>query len=440
MWLVFQCSGRKVNKMGFGEFFIRVMTDPIQYVVYLLLCEIIVFSILRKQLISIIDPLAVSCFFLGIYSATVLYMYANNLIEEISVYHFLLSTTALIIGLCFWKRARRIKSTDIHYSVVEKYLYQVSAISFVLIKIYLLGTLGAPLLSGESRIGFYQTAGTIMTVSGAIQSLLYFLILEKCLRYKQITVFDKLLILFLFVDLFLSGSKSAFSTLLFSLNVYIFYFSSQKLIDSKYIVMLIPIFMFIIMIQSNNDVEIFFDNILYSIMDRADVYVNFYGAGYSNILNYFKDDEGIDNLFLNMFQLLLNRFGIIPYDDVLLRYTWADKMSIYIDGVTFQGGVNNVYNLFSLTYIGFWGSIIYSFFIGLFVSFIRNRLYLVFNLKYVMVRFFIYDMIVHGGHLISMIHGFVVTIITDFIIVCLLYMLIYYMVHNGKYTVQKGDA
>ena len=87
--------------MGFGEFFFRVMTDPIQYVVYLLLCEIIVFSILRKQLISIIDPLTISYFFLGIYSATVLYMYANNLIEEISVYHFLLSTTALIIGLCF---------------------------------------------------------------------------------------------------------------------------------------------------------------------------------------------------------------------------------------------------------------------------------------------------------------------------------------------------
>ena len=50
--------------------------------------------------------------------------------------------------------------------------------------------------------------------------------------------------------------------------------------------MLIPIFMFIIIIQSNNDVEIFFANIMYSIMDRADVYVNFYGAGYSNILNY----------------------------------------------------------------------------------------------------------------------------------------------------------
>ena len=52
-----------------------------------------------------------------------------------------------------------------------------------------------------------------------------------------------------------------------------------------------------------------------------------------------------------------------------------------------------------------------------------------------MVRFFVYDMIINAGQLISMIHGFVATIITDFIIVCLLYMLIYYMVHNGKYTV-----
>ena len=148
----------------------------------------------------------------------------------------------------------------------------------------------------------------------------------------------------------------------------------------------------------------------------------------------------MDKLCLNVFQVLLNRFGIISYDDALLKYTWADKISIYINGITFQGGVNNVYNLFSLTYLGFWGSIIYSFLIGVLVSFIRNKLYLVFNMKYVMVRFFIYDVIVNAGQLVIMVHGFVVAIITDFLILCFLYMVIYHIVYSSKTIIGKGDT
>lgn len=426
--------------MGFGEFFFIVLEDPIPYIAYLLLFESIIFFVLRKQLISIVDPLAEVAFFLGIYCATVLYMDVNNLLDEISVYHYWFSTCALILGMCLWRRGHRIHFEEPNYSSVEKYLYQLSAVIFVVTKIYLLVTFGSPLLADESRIGFYQQAGVIKTLSVTMQSFLYFLFLERCLRYKQIYFIDKAIILFLFIDLFLSGSKSAFATLLFSLNIYIAYFTSRKYISSKYVVILLPIFVFIVWAKSNYDIEIFLMNFLYSIMGRADVYVNFYGAGYDNILNYFSNDEGVDKLCLNVFQVLLNRFGIISYDDALLKYTWADKISIYINGITFQGGVNNVYNLFSLTYLGFWGSIIYSFLIGVLVSFIRNKLYLVFNMKYVMVRFFIYDVIVNAGQLVIMVHGFVAAIITDFLILCFLYMVIYHIVYSSKTIIGKGDT
>ena len=400
---------------------------------------VLLYWIFRRQFISLIDNMFIMlCFQFGIYFATVFFMFDHKMIEYVSLSHFILSMIGYIFGFFIFGKLKRPCIKNIVWGSISRQMYNISVCIYFVTSIYMFAVYGSPLLAGESRIGFYKNIGIIKIINDLFQLVSIFFIVEKITVKNTVSLRQIIEALVVFIALLLSGSKSAFFQLFVAVNIYLYYFTDRKILSNKYIILLSSIFVIIIAFRLNGNYDYLLLEVINAIAGRGDVYVNFYGAGYDNILSYY-NSMGIDNFVLNVCNSTLTRFGLLNYDDSLVKYTWSDKMSIYISGSTFDGGVNNVFNVFSLTYVGFWGSVIATFIVGMISGWIRNKLIYVVDVSNVYVRLIFFIVLINLPSLFIMIHGFVSFVVTSIIILTMVYVFLF-MVSNYLTVTGERDV
>jgi hypothetical protein len=306
-------------------------------------------------------------------------MYTKDLIDMRFFYQYCLTTSAFIIGIFVFPPIK-IKTFDLQETKYESRLTQLfylfTALIYLVNKIYLIVKVGFPIFSEESRMLFYNSVGINKRISDSLVVFCLFFVTERLIsrKYKW---FDILLGIFILFNFLLSGSKSEFSTLFIFIGLYsIFDVYVLRLINRYQLLAAIAIgslFCLVNFMLSGSNFTEMWNAIGFSLIDRGDAYVCFYGADYNSIMYYFSSFHSIGNFFVQIFRDVLTVTRIIPYDQI--GPSFSEMLMKYIYGYAIEGiGTNNVYNLQSLVTLGWWGSVAYSFFIGALYSFIRNKL------------------------------------------------------------------
>lgn len=365
--------------MNFFEYLNEYLyLDYPMYVFFLLISVLIYYIIFRKYIVLFVGPLSILIFYLSIYSSTIFFMLFENIIDIRFFYQYVLTTIAFVFGFCIFKPFNLSKMQNEFPSTfktkkIMTIMYITTIIIYFINEIYLIDKIGFPAFSDVSRLLIYQDVAVNKRIS---DMLLPMIIMLACMRikiYQFVNKFDISLLGLIFVDLCLSGSKGAFLSV-FSI-VTIFSFFSKGLFSriqaSQVKIIGIVIFVFCVIIFVLFGIENFFEAIVITIAGRADGYVNFYGANYFSILNYFYPYDGFQNFLIYFFAAPLSLFRIIPYEAFSIKF--PDILNQYMSGTVILGqGVSDVYNIVSLAYLGFIGSLIYSFIIGMIYSYIRN--------------------------------------------------------------------
>lgn len=370
------------------EFYDVALDNISLFFIILLLSIFLHYFIFRPQIKSILDP-----YFLpvisSVFSFTVVFLlFFTSSISNYLLLSFILTQGTFFIGLYTFKAKRKeliIDKKDSNYNkhkgILAFYFFSIIYISsqFIIFSIK-----GVPLFM-ESRLQTFSNGGgsgilgRIADVT-SIFSLYAFFLVIKVDKFRISEIPKYLILLIIFVTFFLSGSKSSFLTVFSVFWCYILfnqvkggdYMSYLRLIKKniKLIVIssLIVVF-FIINIQSLNSN----DNLLNPFLALS---LRFVHSG--DIFWYAYPN----NIYL---QIPNNQFFAALFNDTLglLRLQSWDSLPEAI-GITFKNihhpsdvpeGPNARHNVFGLIYYGFWGAIVFSFFLGLTLSFIRNKLY-----------------------------------------------------------------
>jgi len=411
------------------------------YILIWIFSFITVFYVLKKQLFFIIDPFLVPFFFFSIHLATVLFMYYNNLIENISLYHFLATFSVFLIGLSINGSPKYRKNIDVKFNIQWKLMYYFIGFVYFFTTTYLIMKYGVPLFSGVSRIGFYAEEGVIKKISDMGSIALIFFLAEK-FTHKKEKLFDKVLLLFLSSNMLVSGSKSGILFMITAFSVYFYYFTTRKITRNavKYLVMALVGFLIIVFVISGFNLERTLTNILVAFANRSDMYVYFYGAGYENMLHYYQDYD-IADFIIQIFRDVFLNFRIISYESNYAMESFSDKLYWYVYGSVYAGGPNNIYNLFSLAYLGFIGSLIYSFTLGYFISFIRNKCILYFNLQNLYFRQIFFCIQIGIATSIFTIHSLLGSLFLNLVFLGILYFISYIVcLDRANYKSNESDT
>lgn len=348
------------------------------------------YFLFRPQVKSVLDP-----YFLAVISSvfclTVVYLlYFTNNISFYLFINYNLTQFGFILGLFAFRRKISFDKKDEVITEKSKYnsLVAFYFFSFVYIisQCFIYKLKGIPLFM-ESRLETFASGGgtgvlgRISDVS-SIFSLYAFFLVIKIDKFRISEVYKYIVLGLIFVTFFLSGSKSSF---LIVFNVFWCYIVFAKIKGGNYLVYfklmkdnikLILIFSiiivcFIIYVQSSNPNNAG-DNTLNPFLALCLRFVHsgdVYWYAYPNDV-YLKIPSN------QWFAALFNdTLGLLRIQD------WS-KLPEAI-GITFKNihhpsdvpqGPNARHNIFGLIYYGFLGSIIFSYSVGVVLSFIRNKL------------------------------------------------------------------
>jgi oligosaccharide repeat unit polymerase len=244
---------------------------------------------------------------------------------------------------------------------------------------------GIPLLLG-SHIDIYAGAGgwgilgRFLDVLKPISIFLFFYFLFKKSHSLVFYIYKYLFLILSLVFFAASGSRSEFMTfgLLFFCVVFLNGYDLKKYLDKMrtyeiFILLggLCFVFFTIIFgakggVENESSIGIF----LFRLVASGDVY---YFAYPNNNIEHLNNSKP----FLALFGEIFSTLRIIPRQDqpVVLGY---QLYQLFGESDT-VAGPNARHNVFGYVYFGFYGSIIFSYSIGLLLSFIRNKLFFVFR-------------------------------------------------------------
>lgn len=361
--------------MIFFEYSILVAENTDLYIVMLLLFGLFMIFSLKRQTFSIVDPMLMGGFLLTIYAATVAFLYALGYTTEFYVAQYILSSTALLIGLNLNGRPMLRREVSPKRDIEYNLFFVTIAFFYLATRFYLIVTHGVPLfLPDIDRSAFYADVGFLKTLSDFFRLCVMFFVIEKILTRKDGQKTDyknKICIAVILMDFFLNGSKSDFSIVFFAYFIYKFYFTKSVIKIKPYIILACVVaFVLIVFIKAGGDIDLTLIDLVSAIINRADTYVYIYTSNYNDLVKYF--DGNIVDFLKTILYIPLQSYGFISADSNFQFFSQQVERYIYADFVNL--GPNAVYNLVGLVYLGFWGSIIYSFITGYIISFCRNKL------------------------------------------------------------------
>ena len=253
---------------------------------------------------------------------------------------------------------------------------------YIVIKLYLFLKYGTPLLAGEETANFYKGSMYLLRMADIFFLVSMFYLVEK-MACQKLNIFDKAIIVFLFMDLLLSGFKGNFFILFMGVNIYYHFFKSGNFFGKKIVPIIFGLFIFILCLKNNFNVTDVLTMLEISIANRGDTLVLFYGARYDDIMGYYNEYSGILPFIYEHFRMLVTEFGFVTPGGWFDRSESNTLLMEYVYGKDFiiKSGPNDIYNVYSLAYLGVVGSAIYSLFLGGIISFIRNKLIYYINLN-----------------------------------------------------------
>ncbi|TRX13394.1 O-antigen polymerase [Flavobacterium gawalongense] len=374
------------------EFYEEVL-DNINLFFGILICSFILHYLLfRKQVKSFFDP-----YFLAVISSVfcftdVLFLFIVNKISTYLLSSYVLTQVGFVLGFYTFKIKKKILSGDDKKNYIEK-VNSRNVIAFYFFSfIYLFNQCliyklkGIPLFM-ESYLETFASGGgsgvlgRVSDVTSIIGLYSFFLVIK--IDKFRISEIPKYIILVLyFVTFFLSGSKSVFFLVFTVFWCHIAFLKTKKgnyemysmLLKNnmKFILGFTLVFLLIIIYtQTSIHTENIEDraNPLFGLLLRFVHSGDIYWYAYPN------------NVYL---QIPNNQWFAALFNDTLgfLRIMdWKDLPQVI--GITFKNihhpsdipsGPNGRHNVFGLIYFGFFGSILFSYCIGLILSFIRNKL------------------------------------------------------------------
>jgi len=318
-----------------------------------------------------------------------------QLISDYYFLSFIATQTAFFLGffvikpVSIKKTMRTSVASSLHFSATAKYLYYISAFSWIFSQLIVYYVAGIPLLM-DSRLETF-TGGTgfgvfnriiLVTSTIALIVALYKLFFTKSKLLSR--YFDYFVLFFAIVVAFLSGSKSALLGLIFMMFFVVFF--SYKIFSGTYAkVMLkkvrkkqwqlfgLAVFaaLFTIVVQvtlkygDSNSINPLV-HLAMRFVNTGDVYMNAYP-------NAFLEQMNSANPFAALFKDLLGMFRIVPWEDLPQHLGQQLYQTMY--NTDLIAGPNARHNVFGLHYFGPVWSVYFSFVLGMLVSFLRNGLY-----------------------------------------------------------------
>ncbi len=422
---------------GWYEFLISLNDNYITFFLILIFILNIYYWILHKKINSFWDPFCLPFIFSACACSVVVYMYFVDLLFKIEyLYTFFMTEFAFLIGFLFIKsidfsKINHNRSCSIHFNM---YLYIIFSMIFLILQIFSWLLIGNPLQASGSRLEFYNTGtGTFIIIIKAILPVLIWLILDRFFYYKSNIlekIYDFFVIICVFLSLILSGAKSA--TLIF-IYIMFFYKIYNKNINEKINKMIKYAFcyaiigMFIVLAIETNESNIIFLPIRFflRLVASGDIFTYVYSANLFDVIK-------TNNFFVDIFSPLAAMLRLIEYEEVnksIGQQIW----NLFTEG---NRGPNPRHNIFGILYFGEFGGIIFSFIIGLLMSYIRNKLF--YALSGNLILYFIYlELYINVGSFLS---GGLSMAISNIVSFCIINLLIFspsYWIYSVLY--KKGN-
>lgn len=344
------------------------------------------YLILRKQIYTIFDPLLFLIVLAGSGYSVVFILYYNNLISEFYFISFLTTQFSFFVGFKLNKRPRRnaLKKLDApipYYDGTIKIIYPTAFFMFFFSQLYVYHVSGIPLFltsrleifSGGDGYGFFNR---IIIVSQIISVSVAFYRLFFIRSRKRIKAIDYFVIVFSLLVAVLSGSKSSILFIIFSM-AFIFIFISKFNVDHGifrrvnaffYKLLLLGVagaFVTIVYQTDNNDLSYIASVLAMRFVNTGDIYFMSY---VNNTL------VGLEqgNFILALFKDYFGAFRLMSWEQLPTNLGLQVFWSVYSTDLI--SGPNPRHNVFGLFYLGPYLSVVYSFFVGFMISFIRNKL------------------------------------------------------------------
>lgn len=347
----------------------------------MLIVSLLYILLLKKYFLSIFDPLLFTFFFSTIGASTILFLFIIDKLEWKYFLFYLLTQGAFLFGFSLFRPIDTKKINKEHneqYSILAiKYFYLITSVLLIVFQIFIYVFKGIPLfmesrlnvIGGDILFKFYNRLKDVFYIPVIL--LMFYFIFSKNNSFKKYSFF---VLLFAIISNVLNGSKSALMNLVmiyFVFSIFQLKSSKSKSFDilnkhTKKIFIFALLGAVIVVIFSEETTNPFFF-ILYRIFIGGDSF--FMTFPYAAIENFVVRD----NWFVNLFASPLSLLGIISPNDVPSPLGF-DIMT-YHNKVNLFKGPNPRHNILGYVYIGYYGAILFSFIIGLFFSFIRNKLY-----------------------------------------------------------------
>ena len=340
---------------------------------------IVIGYLFNKHIINILDIWIIVFLNQIIFTTIITYSYLNNDVKTEHFFYCILSVVSFFFGInLFYKKKIKIENQKIliDYNTTKISIYFYSFL-FVINGGLIFYFLGIPLFfSGNRTISNYSELGSgfgiLNYLNWGLQSILYILALKIWLFDKKKKLGISVLSMIVIFNMLNAGGKGVYLSLLTSVNLGIYYMHLSKNEQFKipnffkFALFLLPFFILSAFVGS---VSVGYEsNVFLAFIKR--LIGSAEGPYYYFVQNSYSQFHGL-NLFSYHFSQILPYFGFIDRDAIDLGV----NLSLYSDLSFGQAGYGPNPTMYVIGHIalGSFG-IIYCFFIGAFLSYLRYRL------------------------------------------------------------------
>ena len=379
--------------MNAGQFLELYASNFYENSLWTLFVVLIYFILFRKSFSSIIDPLFLGVIAQAFSASVVLVMYISDVIDVYYLYSFLATELAFLIGCFSFFRSPSLSKIDSSVFSGNEFriFYLIFSIFFWMFSIFYIYSAGLALFVAESRLVTMQNLGVISWFVDVLWSAAPLCFFIKKYISKRTGLSDYLLLGAAFLFLLTKGGKSDFLPFVYSFFIVAHVFSVVKL--QRYLVfvtLLVPTLLLIATAITLSIWEVN-ENVIFYVVKRLILFGDAFFQGYTDVFFESLPESGFVHYFFNsIYATYCHIFGLVPNPKVVVGY----EMSKFYYGVSEGMGANARHNILGLYLFGPYGAVVFSFFCGFLLSFLRRGLYLsrgwLFTIFYVVINLFVH--------------------------------------------------
>jgi hypothetical protein len=375
--------------MGNLEFYAFVVQFWGTYLCSLIFCLVTYYFIYRRVFLSLLDPLNFNIFFSCLGSSVVIFLF---LIGEINLYYFSsFCFTQILFTLGFFvfkpiklQKVDHLKRKEVKFEdelLFLEIMFIVSSLFNIISQLYVYSVRGIPLFM-VSYLDTYNVGGgfgILMRIITASSVISWYLVIHFLInkRGKAIKVYVWGYMITSLICFSLNGSKATFLTIGLTLFLYtlincrynVVVQNLQRKIEKfslKLFGVICVLILIVLSIQSAGETNPFL-SLGIRLIHSGDAY--FYGYP-NDVLKSLPPGNGFNAVFSD----LLGMLRVYGWDELPQAFGMT-LVRFHYPALDVISGANARHNIFGLFYFGYFGSLVFSFILGITQSFCRNYLY-----------------------------------------------------------------